>query len=71
MYIYIYAYINDGNKCHEFEGERGKVCGKAWRDGREGRNVIIKTQSQSSNNKGEENQPALVVCACFLNYPRG
>lgn len=36
---------------HEFEKEKGGVCGKAWREEREWRNVVIKLLSPKIKNK--------------------
>lgn len=62
--------MNDEKGAMDLEESR-KDMWEVWRDEPEGRDAIIKTQSQTGNNKGQESQSGLVVHACFLNYPRG
>lgn len=45
----------DEQRDHEFEGEWRRVYGRVWRGKREGRNVVIKIQSQKQTVKIKQN----------------
>lgn len=45
----------DEHRDHEFEGEWRQVYERVWRGKREGRNVVIKIQSQKQTVKMKQN----------------
>lgn len=40
IYKYMHAIRMNGKRGCEFEGEEGGICGRVWREEREGRNVL-------------------------------